>query len=92
MSRADETTTSEAAIRDEVTRFLRTNFPQIAMHGGQAAVLGVDVEDGFVSIRLGGYCHGCGLSPMTTEAIQNRLPAAIDGIEHVAVETGDLSR
>jgi hypothetical protein len=27
---------------------------------------------------------------MTTEAIQNRLPAAIDGIEYVAVETGDL--
>nr|WP_137285757.1 NifU family protein [Halorussus salinisoli] len=74
-------------LANDVAAFLRRNFPQIAMHGGSAAIQDVDTETGAVWIRLSGTCGDCGISPMTTRAIQNRLPMEIDGIRKVHVET-----
>ncbi|WP_255647777.1 hypothetical protein [Natrinema zhouii] len=39
---------------DDVRSFLRKNFPQIAMHGGEAAVRDVDPDSGAVWIQLPG--------------------------------------
>lgn len=74
-------------LANDVASFLRRNFPQIAMHGGSAAIQDVDAETGAVWIRLSGACGDCGISPMTTQAIQKRLPMEIDGIREVHVET-----
>lgn len=76
-------------LEHRVLTFLKRNFPQIRMHGGNATIEEIDPESGEVSVRLGGACSGCGISPMTTQAIKNRLPDAIPEIETVDVETGE---
>jgi len=58
------------------------------MHGGDSSITDVDLDERRVSINLSGACSGCGVSPMTTQAIQQRLPAEIDDIDHVSVSTG----
>lgn len=78
----------ESELQDEVQNFLRRNFPQIQMHGGSADILSIDEEEGEVDIHLGGACSGCGVSPMTTQAIKKRLPSQIDNIIKVTVSTG----
>ena len=75
------------ALGDEVASFLRKNFPQIAMHGGSAAIRDLDPESGEVWIRLSGACGGCGIASMTTHAIRSRLPVDIVGITEVHIET-----
>jgi len=75
-------------IADAVQTFLMRNFPQIAMHGGNAAVESVDEETGEVWLRLGGACSGCGISPMTIQAIQARLPQEVDGVTEIHVDAG----
>ncbi|GAD52880.1 nifU protein C-terminal domain homolog [Halarchaeum acidiphilum MH1-52-1] len=79
----------EAAVSERVQAFLSRNFPQIAMHGGSAGVEGVDVETGEVWLALGGACSGCGISPMTVQAIRARLPEEIAGVDTVHVDAGD---
>lgn len=73
---------------EEINMFLRRNFPQIQMHGGESSVLDVDTDTGEVQIALSGACSGCGISPMTTQAIQRRLVQNIDWVENVSVSTG----
>ncbi|MFB6280494.1 MAG: NifU family protein [Haloferacaceae archaeon] len=77
-----------ADLERRVTDFLSRNFPQIRMHGGNASVEAIDPETGEITIRLGGACSGCGISPMTVRAITSRLPDAIPEIETVHAETG----
>ena len=67
---------------------MERNFPQIDLHGGEATITNVDIETRRISIVLTGACSGCGVSPMTTAAIQARLPAEIDEIDYVDVQTG----
>ena len=75
------------ALVEEVASFLRRNFPQIAMHGGNAAIQDIDPESGEVWIQLSGACGGCGISPMTTQAIRSRLPMDLEGITEVHIDT-----
>jgi Fe-S cluster biogenesis protein NfuA len=75
-------------LEDRVTNFLRRNFPQIQMHGGSAAIQDIDRESGEVSIALGGACSGCGISPMTIQAIKSRMVKEIPEIEKVNASTG----
>lgn len=79
--------TDSETLASDVAAFLRRNFPQIAMHGGSAAIQDVDTETGVVRIQLSGTCGDCGISPMTTRAIQSRLPMEIDEVRKVHVET-----
>ena len=72
----------------EIDDFLAFNFPQIAMHGGESYVESVDVEARHAVLALDGACDGCGLSPMTMTAIQERLPARIPVISTVDVRIG----
>ncbi|WP_247010370.1 NifU family protein [Halorientalis litorea] len=75
-------------LREQVGNFLRRNFPQIEMHGGSAAIQDLDRETGEVSIQLGGACSGCGISPMTIQAIKTRMVDEIPEIEKVHANTG----
>jgi len=69
-------------LRERITNFLRRNFPQIQMHGGSAAM------NGEVHIQLGGACSGCGISPMTIQAIKSRMVKEIPEISTVHADTG----
>jgi len=75
-------------LEERITSFLRRNFPQIQMHGGTAAIQNVDREAGSVTIQLGGACSGCGISPMTIQAIKSRMVKEIPEITQVHAETG----
>ncbi|QKY21109.1 NifU family protein [Halolamina sp. CBA1230] len=75
-------------LRDRVSNFLRRNFPQIQMHGGSSSITHLDRESGEVHIKLGGACSGCGISPMTIQAIKSRMVKEIPEIEKVEADTG----
>jgi Fe-S cluster biogenesis protein NfuA len=79
---------AEDDLRDRITNFLRRNFPQIQMHGGSAAINHLDRETGEVHIQLGGACSGCGISPMTIQAIKSRMVKEIPEITEVHADTG----
>ncbi len=83
------TDTSEGDdLEERITNFLRRNFPQIQMHGGSAAIQHIDREAGEVHISLGGACSGCGISPMTIQAIKSRMTSEIPEIDAVIADTG----
>lgn len=71
---------------EQVSKFLKQQLPQIQMHGGAADIMTADPDEGNVYIVLGGACQGCGLSPMTTEAIKRRMPEEIEWAENVTIE------
>jgi len=75
-------------LQERISNFLRRNFPQIQMHGGSAAITDLDREAGEVSIQLGGACSGCGISPMTIQAIKSRMVKEIPEIDTVHAQTG----
>ena len=83
-----ETQTGDDDLREEISNFLRRNFPQIQMHGGSAAIQELDREAGEVTVQLGGACSGCGISPMTIQAIKSRMVKEIPEIEQVHANTG----
>ncbi len=85
---ANEGEDPDDELRERITNFLRRNFPQIQMHGGSAAIQNIDREEGSVSIQLGGACSGCGISPMTIQAIKTRMTKEIPEIETVHANTG----
>ena len=76
-------------LQERISNFLRRNFPQIQMHGGNAAIENIDREEGSVTIQLGGACSGCGISPMTIQAIKTRMTKEIPEIDTVHAMTGD---
>ena len=83
-----ETKEVEDDLEERVMNFLRRNFPQIQMHGGNAAIRDLDRETGEVTIMLGGACSGCGISPMTIQAIKSRMVQEIPEIKMVHADTG----
>jgi len=83
-----ETEDTDDELRERITNFLRRNFPQIQMHGGSAAIQDLDREEGSVTIQLGGACSGCGISPMTIQAIKTRMTKEIPEIDTVHASTG----
>ncbi|WP_254544563.1 NifU family protein [Halomarina pelagica] len=78
----------EEELRERISRFMMRNFPQIQMHGGSAAIQDLDVEARSVTIALGGACSGCGISPMTVQALKTRMVQEIPEIDTVHAETG----
>ena len=75
-------------LEQRVEHFLRRNFPQIQMHGGSAAVEELDPEAGRAVVQLSGACSGCGISPMTVQAIEARMVQEIPEIDDVEARTG----
>jgi Fe-S cluster biogenesis protein NfuA len=88
MSTDTDTQSPEDELRERITNFLRRNFPQIQMHGGSAAIQNLDMEEGSVTVQLGGACSGCGISPMTIQAIKTRMAKEIPEIDTVNASTG----
>ncbi|PSQ50027.1 hypothetical protein BRD19_02115 [Halobacteriales archaeon SW_7_65_23] len=88
MSTETEDQDPDDELRERITNFLRRNFPQIQMHGGSAAIQDLDREEGSVTIQLGGACSGCGISPMTIQAIKTRMTKEIPEIDTVHASTG----
>lgn len=78
---------SEESVTEDIKRFLKANFPQIEMHGGEASVDEVQIEESHAAVNLAGACSGCGISPQTVQAIKRRLPREIEHISTVDVET-----
>ena len=83
-----EQSVDEDDLEQRVRQFLMRNFPQIQMHGGSAAIEEINAETGEVSIALGGACSGCGISPMTIQAIKSRMVKEIPEITEVHATTG----
>lgn len=75
-------------LEKRVKNFLRRNFPQIQMHGGSAAIEELDPEAGRAVVQLSGACSGCGISPMTVQAIEARMVQEIPEIDDVEAKTG----
>lgn len=74
-------------IDDKVDLFMRKEMPQIEMHGG-----GWDInsfKDGVIEIELHDACSGCGISPMTIQALKKRMPDTIDEVTGVEASTVD---
>ena len=88
MSTDTEGQSPEDELRERISNFLRRNFPQIQMHGGSAAIQDLNMEEGSVTVQLGGACSGCGISPMTIQAIKTRMAKEIPEIETVNASTG----
>lgn len=72
-------------IKNKVDLFMQKEMPQIRMHGGDWEVLSYD--EGTVVVSLFDACSGCGISPMTIQAIKKRMPDTIDEIEEVKAHT-----
>ena len=83
-----EATQGDDDLKERIVMFLRRNFPQIQMHGGSAAITHLDRDAGEVTVQLGGACSGCGISPMTIQAIKTRMVQEIPEIEMVYADTG----
>lgn len=79
-------TTDDLEARIEA--YLSRNFPQIQMHGGDTVIEALDEEAGEIWLRLTGACSGCGISPMTVQALQSRMVAEFEELSAVHAETG----
>ena len=75
-------------LEQRIDQFLLRNFPQIRMHGGDAVIESIDETTGEVWLRLTGACSGCGISPMTVQALKSRMVAQFDELTAVHAETG----
>lgn len=84
-------TRSPEEVKESITQFMKANFPQIKMHGGEASISNINLDENSVTVRLGGACSGCGVSPMTIQALKTRLPKDIPEITTVSADTGEES-
>jgi Fe-S cluster biogenesis protein NfuA len=75
-------------LEQRIDQFLLRNFPQIRIHGGDAVIESLDEDTGEVWLRLTGACSGCGISPMTVQALKSRMVAQFDELTAVHAETG----
>jgi len=76
---------SADGVERQARNFLSDEVPQIQAHGGRFEVQDVDESAGTATVAIGGACSGCGIAPMTMEAIERRLPEAVDGLDDVEV-------
>ncbi|ERG91542.1 MAG: thioredoxin-like proteins and domain protein [Haloquadratum walsbyi J07HQW1] len=76
---------SAETLERQTRSYLSENVPQIQDHGGNFEIRDVDEEAGRVTVAIGGACSGCGIAPMTMNAIERQLPDDVDGIESVEV-------
>lgn len=76
---------STESLKHQTEQFLTDDVPQIQQHGGSFEIQSIDEATGHVTVAIGGTCSGCGIAPMTMNAIEHRLPENIDGVEAVDV-------
>ena len=79
----------DTPLTHRLERFMQRQFPQIAMHGGSAGIERIDEETGEVWLTLGGACSGCGISPMTVQALETRMIQEFAEVSVVHADTAD---
>lgn len=71
-------------ILERIERTLDTLRPYIASHRGNVEVVDFDEQDGILTVRLGGTCHGCAASTITLKhGIESRLRTMVPEVKHV---------
>jgi len=76
------------SLEDRVRRALESVRPYLGSHGGDVEVLGIDGDEGVVSLRLLGSCDGCSSSSVTLElAVQAAIEEAAPEIVRIDVES-----
>ena len=59
---------------DRIEQTLDSLRPYISSHRGTVEVVDFDDDDGVLTLRLGGTCHGCAASTITLrQGIETRL-------------------
>ncbi len=85
---------TDAPLFDQVNWLINTEInPSLASHGGHVSLTGV-TDDGVVSLKFGGGCHGCGMANVTLQngiekTLKEKLPqvtAVIDATDHASGE------
>jgi Fe-S cluster biogenesis protein NfuA len=76
---------SAQGLERRTRNYLSNNVPQIQQHGGHFEIRDVDEEAGRVTVAIGGACSGCGIAPMTMQAIEQRLPENVEEVTEVEV-------
>lgn len=76
---------SAEGVERQARSFLSEEVPQIQAHGGNFEIRDVDEAAGTATVAIGGACSGCGIAPMTMQAIERRLPEQVDGLDDVEV-------
>jgi Fe-S cluster biogenesis protein NfuA len=76
---------SPESLERQARAYLNDNVPQIQDHGGHFNIEDVDDESGELTVAIGGACSGCGIAPMTMNAIEKRLPEHVDSVDDVTV-------
>lgn len=69
---------------DRIERTLDSLRPYIASHQGSVEVVDFDEDDGLLTLRLGGTCHGCSASTITLrQGIEVRLKQFVPEVKSV---------
>jgi Fe-S cluster biogenesis protein NfuA len=69
---------------DRIEQALDTLRPYIASHRGTVEVVDYDDEDGVLTLRMGGTCHGCSASTITRrQGIEARLRQTVPEVRVV---------
>jgi len=72
----------DTLVRIEQT--LDTLRPYIASHRGSVEIIDFDEDDGLLTLRLGGTCHGCSASTVTLrQGIEARLRQLVPEVKMV---------
>ncbi|CAM2935910.1 MULTISPECIES: NifU family protein [Halobacterium] len=76
---------SAGNLERQTRNYLSDNVPQIQQHGGNFEIREIDEAAGTATVAIGGACSGCGIAPMTMNAIESRLPESLDDLDDVTV-------
>lgn len=72
------------SITEKVEGCLETIRPALAMHGGNVELIGVDEEQGIVTVKFLGGCQGCPMSQVTLKmGIEAEILANVPEINEV---------
>ena len=76
--------TSATSITDRVAEVIDQIRPMLQSHGGDIELVGVDEQNGVVSVRLQGACQGCPGALMTLKmGVERHLRDQVPQVKEV---------
>jgi Fe-S cluster biogenesis protein NfuA len=70
-------------LREDVEKAINNIRPALQADGGDVELVSIS-EDGVVSVKLKGACHGCPMAQMTlTQGIEKQLKKAVPEVKSV---------
>jgi len=76
--------TSATSITDRVVEVIDQIRPMLQSHGGDIELVGVDEQNGVVSVRLQGACQGCPGALMTLKmGVERHLREQVPQVKEV---------